>query len=543
MRKENIDYVLDVLSIPDEESCDIKADDVSYCPEDPHVALVMERLSQVPLAHRPSSIGKLTHWLQRRGCCRLRIKELVTPMALVSAIHAELEREPDDNLVAAMPDFGYLEEAPDEYAVDAARRALAKLRKPSSFFLSMNMLQRVSWLYAEAYGVITATPHDLIQDLKQNQIIRQRIGLDGTQHSAVFYPDAGFTWKSSREVDRFWEVPCLQLRVKGLSYDRSRCNSTTRQSISEWLAKLGCSIAFKGMDAVLTVQPARAEFLAHDLPAVLRLLISIEPAFLLNCQLEPQDISSLLDKNGARIKALQASHQLRLIISGQEIGGWLSPDVLPKDLNCASLRGLGQTLKRQMCALKRLLKSSLKHGANALQHSPTNATHVETSHEADLVEVVVVTCSGEEVMRKKFLRSTPAVTLRNQLEQAFTGKRVRILLDEKILLDRETFEQLASQVQLLHVQVVFAEKTAWHDLLEKKSQLKKQLSKCRWQSARLKSELQEALKHKDKSRTRSVRDARGRWIMQQDFLYREIGEISKELTLHGDLRVVSSADA
>jgi hypothetical protein len=506
--------VLDELINADDEPYHEEFDDRSYCGGSPHVALVLERLNRVPLAHRPSSIEKFAQWLHRNRFCLTRIKELVTPAALVSAIRAQLE--PGDSLIEAIPDFDCVQEVPNIHVAAAARRTLLKLRKQCSSFESKSMLQRVKWLYAEAYGILETTPDELIQELKRYSIIRQRCASDGTQKSEIFYPvDMDLTWQPSREVDRFWQVPQLQLRVKGVSYDRSYCDTASRQSISEWLAKMGCAIVFEGMDAVLTLQPARAELLAHELPAILRLLISIEPAFLSDHELVIKDISKLIGKSGSCIKALQANHQLRLTISGQKIGGWVSPEALPADVTSESLNRLGQKLREKMLASKSLLESSLQVGPNINEDSSREAIQIDETNSAELVEVVVFTLAGEELMRKNILRCTPSVTLRKQLERAFDGRRAQMLFNGRVILDRDTFEPLATEGNLLSVQVLFTEKTARQRRLEQQGQIRKQLSEVDRRLQRLKKEYEKSAKHKDRFRMSLVDEARRRCLLSE----------------------------
>jgi len=271
---------------------------------------------------------------------------------------------------------------------------------------------------------------------------------------------------------------------------------------------------FEGMDAVVTLQdPARAELLGREVPAILRLLISVKPAFLLERRLELRDISKWIGKNGYRIKELQANHQLRLTIIGQNIGGWMSPKALPQDVTSENLCGLGQKLREQLLASKDLLDvqilqeqmASLQVVQNKIGDSTRQAIQVDDSNDARLVEVVVDTLAGGELLRRKLLPCTSSVTIRRQLQQAFAGKRAQLLFNERVLLDTDTFEQLVTQGQPLYIGVVFTNKT--------ERQLRwEQLSEVKRRRKRLNSEYREVAKHNDSFRMDLVRDAMRRCL-------------------------------
>jgi hypothetical protein len=381
------------------------------------------------------------------------------------------------------------------------------------------MVQRAKWLYEEAYGVIKATPRELIQELQNDGIIRQQLMLDGTQSTRISYHVAGLAWKSAEDVSRFWTVPSLQFMVEGVSYDRSYCDTISRNSISEWMVKLGCTVVFNGMNAVVTAHPSRAKLLAHELPKVLQLLISVEPAFLLDCRFELKDIRKLLGENGARMKELQTKHQVRLTISGQKMGGWLSPDVLPQEFTCADLCGLSQKLKKQMRIAKSSLERALQPSENVLQFSSNNECQAEQGSGTDEVEVAVTTQAGEEVMRKRLLRCTPCVSLRRQLEAEFEGRRAQIFFNDRKLLDRDTFEKgdnILSDSEILCMQVVFTEKTDKQIVQEKHSEIWRQLQEINRNIRRIRTDLRASKRHRDRFRTNSNIDALEYYVLQKD---------------------------
>lgn len=261
----------------------------------PHQANVLAAaacLCKVQHSQWPRTAAKLRGLLRSRGCCAVRIPELVSPRALVLALLPALEGKPALRCLVARyaataepperaSEDAEASEASQRQAREAGARAAARLNAlGASWFAEQANQAQIQWLCSQAYGVATVEPAMLVEELESRRLLSMassgHLVYDVEQIRSTCKPILRKEW-SHPSCGLWLAAPARDLQVleatRHLVYDAEQIRSTCKPILREERSPTSCglSLAVPSRDPT-RFRAAASRGLAHRVKSLLTVL-------------------------------------------------------------------------------------------------------------------------------------------------------------------------------------------------------------------------------------------------------------------------------